>query len=243
MPIAFALTFFVYIGLSETLRHGVFGLSASEIETMLHGLLPICALLLLRSDAIWLIRRPKSELYGDPRLTWTWGRSLLGLVAGPVILLAVPLAYGLWREQVSIQPLNPEALADGLLYQTVVVALGVELFFREAVVKAFAGHGVYMVLASVLACFVYHVPEGLPQAMAAAGAGLFYLALRLAGVNILAVALVHAVVVLAQGQIIPLSVPGSEMWTYAICFTVAAAVLSLTLTNMTGSGRREVSHA
>lgn len=242
MPIAFAICFLFYIGLTETLRHGVFGMSASETESIIRTGLVLCAVFLLRADLLYVVRRPHRSLYGDSRLNWTWPRSLAGLLFGP-LLLAVPIGYGIATLQVSYQPVVAEDVIEALLYETLFVALAAELFFREAAVKSFSGHPVAMILASVLSYGIYHIPDGAPAALMAGGAGLFYLALRLAGVNIMVVALVHATINVAQNQVFPLSTPGSEMWTYAIWFTVSVALVSLTLLSVTGPHRREVSYA
>lgn len=242
MPIAFAICFFFYIGLAETLRHGVFGMNPSEIESAVRAALLLCALFLLRGDLISVIRRPTHGLYGDSRLNWTLARTLAGLVLGP-LLLAVPTAYGIATGQISFQPVPSDILIRATVYEAVLLMIGVELFFREAAVKAFSGHLVAMILASVLAYAIYRLPEGIPAAIMAGGAGFYYLALRLSGVNILAVAVVHALVSVVQNQVIPVSTPGAEIWTYAICFTVAAAAMALTLLSMAGPHRREVQYA
>ena len=92
LPILFGISFFLYVGLTETLRHGVFGLNQQEIATTSYAALAFCALVLLRADIVHVLRRPTETLYGEARFVWSWSRTALGLMLAPLILI-VPFAF------------------------------------------------------------------------------------------------------------------------------------------------------
>lgn len=242
VPVAFAICFFIFIALSETLRHGVFGLSPSEISAISYVALALCALLILRADVLFTFRRPRHALYGAPGMNWTWTRTLMGLVLGPLLWI-IPVAYGVTLIQINIGSVSVQSVVQSLFYQVVLVALAGELFFREAAVKSFQGNLPAMAIASTLAYFVFHVPDGYPLALIAAGSGLYFLTLRLIGTNIFAVAVLHGATVVVLTQIIPLGLSGAELWRYAIYFTVASAALSLTVFSLFNANQRKLQHA
>ncbi len=242
LPIVFGICFFLYVGLTETLRHGVFGLNQQEIATTSYAALAVCALVLLRADAIFLLRRPTSTLYGETRNLWSWSRSALGIVVAPLILI-VPVAFGASLTQIKFGAATWDVLGEAFLFQTVVIALSVELFFREAALKAFSGSVAALVMASGLASFIHALPGGAHVAVMACGLGLWMLALRLIGTNILVVALIHGALSVALTKVMAPAVSGAEIWTYAIWFTVAAAGLGLIIVNLFASRTKEMHHA
>ncbi|MHA6261770.1 CPBP family glutamic-type intramembrane protease [Arenibacterium sp. CAU 1754] len=242
MPIAFAICFFIYVALSETLRHGVFGLSPSEISAISYVALALGALLILRADILFTLRPPRHALYGDARLNWTWTRTAMGLVLGPLLWI-IPVAYGVSLIQINIGSFLVPTLIEALLYEVVMVAIAVELFFREAAIKAFQGNVPAMILASSLAYLIFHIPAGVPAALIAAGSGLYFLTLRLIGTNILAVALLHGATVIVMTQIIPLGLTGAELWRYSVYFAVAAVVLSMAVLSLFIFNQRDLQHA
>lgn len=225
MHIAFAVSFFILIGLCETLRHGIFGLSPFETSGIIYGALAFCALIILRGDILFALRMPRDDLYGVQRLNWTWRRSLLGMVLGPLLWI-IPLAYGMTLIQINIIPVAGGALVQALIVQVFLVALALELFFREAVIKSFRNDTSAIYLISGLAFFIFYVPQGVPAAMIATGAGLFYLTLRLIGTNILVVVLLHGATTVMFTQVLSLGLTSGDEWAYAGYFLAASAALS-----------------
>lgn len=242
MPIVFGITFFLYVGLTETLRHGVFGLNQQEIATTSYMALAFCALVLLRADVVFLLRRPRGALYGAARYLWSWPRSVLGILLAPLILI-VPVGFGASLTQIKLAFGQIDLLSEAMLFQTLAVALSIELFFREAALKAFAGNLGALVLASGLVSFIHALPGGAHVALMAAGLGLWMLALRLMGTNILVVAAIHGALWVMLNRVLTPAVTGAEIWTYAICFTVAAAGLGLIAVNLFTTRAREMRHA
>jgi hypothetical protein len=111
--------------------------------------------------------------------------------------------------------------------QVLLVALAQELFFREAVVKALKSNTGAIYFVSGLAFFIYYVPQGVPTAMIAAGMGLYLVALRLIGTNVLALAVIHGATVVMFTNVLPLGLTGRDEWMYAAFFLAGAALLSL----------------
>lgn len=244
MHIAYAVAFFLFIGLCETLRHGVFGLTSLEITGITYGTLAVLTVLFLRSDLIYVLRRPRHALYGNPRLIWTWGRTALGIVLGP-LLWAVPVLYGLAVSQITLLPISPDPLIQFVVLQVGLVALAEEAFFRESAVRAFRSNIAAIYLVSVLAYFIFHIPQGVPDALIAAGAGIYYVTLRLIGTNILAVALVHGATNVMLGDVIALGNTAGDTWRYAGYFFAACALISFAVLQLgaTKPNRRQYRYA
>jgi len=202
--IAYAAYFFVYVGLCETFRQGYFGFSPSEIELITYGLLAVGAVAFLNTDVPSLLRQPRRALYGRPGLNWTWGRSALALLAAAAIVLALGMAAQTWRPEALSLPLSNHILAT-ILPQVVLVTLVEALFLREAAIKVARDSRIAIYILSGLATLVFFMPAG-PQA-AAAGmlAGLMALTIRLMGVNLLGVVLIHSAVLVLLQNVIDLS--------------------------------------
>lgn len=242
MHIAFAVLFFFYVGLCETLRHGVFGLTPSEVSAVSYGALVLIALVILRGDVVFLLRRPHHALYGAARLNWTWRRTALGLALAPLLWL-VPVAYGLAKGQLSYMPLPVETLLRLLAGNVLLFALAEELFFREAAIKAFHSDTAAICVISVLSCFIFHLPDGASAAMIAAGVGVFFLTLRLIGTNLLAVTLAHGATVILLSDVLALGLTRIQLWGYATWFLGASVALSLALFQIFAQKRRLPLHA
>ncbi len=242
MHIAFALLFFVFIGLCETLRHGVFGLSPSETTDIIYVTMALCALVILRGDIVFTLRKPLHDLYGNEQLNWTWSRSFLGLLLGGM-LWSVVLVYGLAVNQITLLAIPREALIGALTVPLLLVALAQELFFREAVIKAYHSRISAIYLISALACFIFFVPLGVPQALIAAGAGIYYVTLRLIGTNILVVALVHGVSGAVFSKILPPGLTSGEQWIFSGYFFAASTILSFAVYHLFVPKRSVYIHA
>lgn len=242
MHVAFAISFFLYVALSETLRHGVFGLSASETTGILTGLLFGCALLFLRSDVVFLLREPKDDLYGVAAANWSWKRTFFGLFLAPLLLVG-PLIYGISMIQINFRTLDWGFFAQATALQALFVAIAHELFFRETVIKAFQGRIAPIALASSLAYFTFWMPMGAPMALIAVGTGLFFLSLRLIGVNILAVAVFHAAHAMFWSHVVSLGATAAPDLVYATYFLTSAAVIAGVIHYLFAEPEREFIHA
>lgn len=235
--IAFAIIFFLFVGLCETLRHGVFGLSPSETNGIIYATLALSALVLLRGDVIFTLIRPTRPLYGNARATWNWPRTGLGLFLGP-LLWVLPVAYGFALIQINVTPTGPELLIRAVGLHLLTVGIAEALFFREAVLKTFNAEPLPVCAISTLAVFIFHMPSGVPLALIAAGSGLYFLTLRLIGCNILVTALLHSATVVLFGQVLSLGLTEAQLWTYAGYFLPASAALSLCVYVLfTGAGK------
>lgn len=242
MHIAFAVIFFLLIGVSESLRLGFIGLNPTEATALIYACLAFGAVLILRNDCLSLVRSPKRPLYGNPRLHWTWKRTVLGLFLAPLLCL-LPILYGLTLIQIKFFVIPTEVLIEAIAYQVVFVALAEELFFREAAIKAYGQDIRALFVASGLACFIFYYPTGLGPAMMAGATGIFFLSLRLTGMNILAVALAHGTLSVVMTQVIPAQVGRAQMWPYAIYFTVSTLILALVVVNLFAPKQRELRYA
>ncbi|MEY8827590.1 CPBP family glutamic-type intramembrane protease [Sedimentitalea sp. XS_ASV28] len=242
MQVAYAIMFFILVGVSETLRHGVFGLNPADTTTIIYGALAICALLLLKSDLITTIHRPVEPLYGSDRLNWSWRRSMLGVFLMPLLWI-VPVAYGFALVQLDIHPIASTTVLETLLTQVLLVAVAEGLFFREAVVKVFGREILPVYLISTLALFIFYLPSGLPMAMIATGSGIYYLTLRLIGTNIWVVAALHGVTLILFGKVLSLGLSQEQFWPYSIYFMIASAALSLLVFMLFAPSPREARYA
>ena len=221
--VAFACLLFIVVATQETLRLGVFGATGVETSLITSAVLMIAALVLLQNDAKFLFSAPKQSLYGSADALWSLPRSVLGVLAAP-LLLVVPLGWSGGGD-------NPVELAMGwagdLTPVLIFGAVAQGLFFREAALKAFRGSPARATVASVLAIFVLTMGSGPEAAVLAAGSGLYLMALRLIGCHIVVVSLAHAVLLVAVHDLAPIA-PG---WDYVILFTVVSATMSLALMN------------
>lgn len=242
MHIAYALAFFVFVGLCETLRHGIFGLTSYETTGIIYGTLILLALLMLRGDVVNLLRQPQNGLYGRMRLEWSWRRSLLGIALLP-LLWAVPIFYGMTLMQINFQTVSADKLIELLAVELFLIAMAEELFFREAAIKAFGADLFAVFLVSGLCSLIFHMPAGVPAAVIAAGSGLFYTALRLSGTNIVIVALAHAATTVMFTQVLTLGLTGPDEWTYSMTFFSASAALTFFIFYVFSVNRRRFDYA
>lgn len=209
---------------------------------MTYGAIAVCALMLLRSDIVFTVRRPVHALYTDTRMNWSWARTALGVFLGPLLLM-IPLAYGFALIQINFQPMSTETLIELMVLQIVMISLAEALFFQEAVVKAFGGDVTLIYVASTLAYFIFYLPGGVPDAMIMAGTGLYCLTLRLIGTNILVVAMIHGVTTVMFTQVFSLGLTQAEIWPYAAYFFAAAAALSVLVFAIFSQSRSELQYA
>ncbi|MBE1281914.1 MAG: hypothetical protein GJ676_01255 [Rhodobacteraceae bacterium] len=200
------------------------------------------SVLLLRGDVVSLLRQPKESLYGEPTLKWSWGRSVLGLFLAPLLLVG-PILYGVSLIQINFRDFGTAFLTQSTVVQALYMAFAYELFFRETALKAFGGAVSVGVLASSLAYFTMFLPHGFAEAMIAVGCGLFFMSLRLIGMNILLVALVSAANTLFWSQLMTIGVTGETQMTYAAYFLGYAGLVSLVLYYLFGQREREFVYA
>lgn len=242
MHIVFSIFVFIFVGLFETFRHGIFGLNSTELVVVTAGILCLCAFAILRVDVTYLVRPPKRDLYGKAHLGWTWSRTGLGLTLG-ALLWAIPAIVDPVQLQTTAQSLLTPVMLTALMFQVLLVALPQELFFREAAIKAFRGDTNTIYLLSGLAYFIFYVPFGVPTAMIMAGAGVYFMTLRLIGTSILAIALIHGATNLLLAKGVNLGLTGRDEWLYAAFFLVASLVLSAVITRFFAQKPSEYAYA
>lgn len=243
LPVAFAISLVGLAWLSETVRQGVFVMNALDFYTVTHLAAAALGILILRSDLVYLVRRPALTVNGPHPMDWNMSGSVLALLIMPAVL-AVPLLYlALEGQSLPDAGLVLQAVPgtfEALFVKALLLAVCAELFFREAALSAFRDSRIALVLASTLAYFVFSLSGGLASALVAAGAGLFYLSLRLMGAHILMVALIHAIAVVSLSIIAP---DLTRSMASAIFFTVATAAISLTVLSLSSPKRSALSHA
>lgn len=242
MHIVFSIFVFIFAGLFETFRHGIFGLNPTEIMTVTAAILGLCAFAILRMDVLSVLQRPKRDLYGHSHLGWTWSRTVLGLFLG-ALLWIVPAAVDPIQFQTEALSLRTPTLLTALALQVLLVALPQELFFREAAIKSFRGDTSTIYLLSGLAYFVFFVPAGLPTAVVMAGAGVFFMTLRLIGTSILAIALIHGVLNMLLTKGVTMGLTGNDEWLYAGYFFAVCVGLSVVIKRLFAQKTSEYSYA
>ncbi|HBS51207.1 MAG TPA: hypothetical protein DEA05_14515 [Rhodobacteraceae bacterium] len=240
--IAYSVLFLLFVGLSETMRHGVFGLTPSEMSMLSHASLLLLALILLRGDVVFLLRRPGHDLYDDRRLGWSWRRTALGLAVAPALWIA-PVSWALASGEPPFTPFAVQNMPAGTVATLLVFALAQTLFLREAAIKAFHADIRAIYLVSVLSCFIFYLPQGLPAAMVGAGVGAFLLTLRLIGTNPLVVACIHAINGIMLTEVLAPGPSGTGDWNWSACILAASALLSVLLFQVLAAKRRRTVHA
>lgn len=244
MPIVFAISLVALVWLSETLRQGVFGMNIPETNAVTHIAAAAFAILILRTDLVALARRPMGQLYGSSAYLWSIRGSITALAIAPLVLVIPVVLIALGQisaplpGSLSLQAVL--AASQPLILKTFALAFCVELFFREAALKAFQSSIGGLLIASTLAYFVFRMSDGLATALIAAGSGMFFLTLRLIGAHIIVVAFIHTIATLALVLCVPdllNSLPS------AIFFTVAVAAISLSVYSFAAPKRIELSHA
>ncbi|MDK3072586.1 hypothetical protein QO034_05645 [Sedimentitalea sp. JM2-8] len=242
MQVALAITFFALVAFSETLRHGVFGLSPSDMSRAIYGALGLGAVLILRGDLVSCLFRSGSALYGREQYSWSWSRTALGLFLSP-LLWVIPVVYGFAWTQINVDSGLTMSVLEAALIQTLLVGLAEGLFFREAVIKAFGESRGQVYVISALSVFVFSLPAGVPFAMMATGAALYFLTLRLIGTNIAVVAIIHGATIVMFSRILSLALTDGEIWSYAAYFLAASAALSGLIHYLFATRRREPAYA
>lgn len=221
MHVAFAVFVFLLVALQETLSRGVFGATQTESELIVAGAMLAAAGIILRGDIRYLIAPPPGPLYGSVDCGWSIGRSVLGCLLAPLILI-VPI---LWVGGVADLDQRAVLWIGDVTPVAVVIALASGVFFREAALSAFGGSAPHAAFASGLAVFVMAMGAGLQMALLAAASGVYLMALRLIGCNILVLTGLHVLLVVAVADLGPVSLS----WTYVILFTSVATGLAIAL--------------
>lgn len=240
MPLTFAILLFFIAGLAESLRQDLIAVDRLAGLSIIGAAATLAALVILRRDAVRVIRPPVSRQDGDRAFAWSWPRTAAALCVVPFLAL-ITMTFGAIFTSYYVHIPHGTALIWGLGVQTIVVALPQELFFREAVLKIFGpGLGVaFAITAGAVALF--HLPNGLPAAAMAAGAALAYMALRVVGMNILVVALVHGAANVLFGRVLVPELAGTQaLWGYTVAFFAAHALFALAVLALAQPARRLV---
>ncbi len=165
---------------------------------------------------------------------WEWKRSWL-IVVGAFGFWLIPLVFGALIAELNFKQFDAMIVFKMLLLNILVVGLAEELFFREALLRAFAPNpsiektiGIF--LFSSICFYLFHIEQGDPSAIIATGAGAVYMALRMAGVNILLVALLHGLSNTAFKYVVTVSFPSHAIINYYLAiYALATALLAWAL--------------
>lgn len=238
MPLVFAIVLFAVAAIAECVRQGIVNLAPLASATLISAAMGFAALVLLGRDALHLVRPSASPLYGLSDLRWSWRRTgRLAIVAPLAILL--PAAFAALVAPFHIVSPTALGLLAAFAVQTLVFAVPQQLFFTEAALKVF-GPNLRLALAmSVIATAVFHLPGGLSGAVLAAATGLACIALRVAGMNIFAVAVVQGAITVVFGRVLVAQVDEITLWAYAVAYALGAAVFAALLLTRRGARRPE----
>lgn len=217
MPLTFAICLFFATGFTELVRQGWFDAAPLAALGFTSASLGLAALLLLNRDVYGLIRPGAQRGYGPEIRRWTCGRTLLLLTTVPLMWLTVYLIGGMVTGYVIVTP-RLENVVTALAVQWLLVALAQELFFREAVLKVFGAHPPVAYAVTALAVLVFYLPHGSAVAMMAAGSGVAHMVLRQCGMNIFAVAFVHAASTVLFGRVVVAHLSGDALWLFALAY-------------------------
>ncbi len=228
MQLSFAISLFFVAGIAELMRHSGVDISPLTALIAVSVAMAGAGLVLLGRDAQQLIRPRKTRQYGIVLLGWSWHRTGRLLLSVP-FLCAVPIFLASLVTDFVLVPQSAGALFSALFVQVAIVALAQELFFREAVLKTFGAVLPVAFFVSAGASLLFHLPNGLPAALIAAGAALAYMALRVAGMNLFAVAAVHGGVSVLLGRVLVAQIAPQDIWTYALSVSAGHALFAVAL--------------
>lgn len=231
MHLSFAISLFFVAGIAELLRQGGLDLPPLMTLSAISGVMALAAVVLIGRDADRLIRPGDARLYGIEGLGWSW-RSTAALLPLIPFLVLIPATFVASFTEFVFVGQDAGSLAFALLVQILVIAIAQELFFREAILKIFGALLPVAFAVSAGATLLFHLVHGLPAAVIAAGASVAYMALRVAGMNILVVAAVHGATTVLFGRILVAQIEVTDIWPYAAAVAgghavFAAAVLVL----------------
>lgn len=231
MPLTYAIGLFFVACLAQVMRLVEHGFGAFTAAVLVSLAMAAVALLLLGRQIRMIALPPTAPQYGPEGPTWCWGRTATLLSLSLVFIFFLVACASIFTfASIRVPPVS--AVVSALAVQILVFALAQELFFREAVLKAFGGHVRRAFAVSVAAAMLFHLPHGTPAALMAAGGAAAYMALRVAGMNIVAVAAVHGATVVLFGRILVAEQAPDALWTYALLYALghaafAGAVLGL----------------
>lgn len=229
MPLTFAVSLFFVAGLGELVRQG--GLEVQPLSALLliGAAMGLAALALLGRDVPGLIRHGRAARYGTDLGRWSWRRTLWLLCIVPFMWLTAALFGAVFSSYVVLVPKLP-SLLSAFAVQCIVVALAQELFFREGVLKVFGRHLPTAYAITAVATLLFYLPQGGPAAVMAAGCGLAYMALRVSGMNILAVAMVHGATSVLFGRVVVAQLDNEALWPFAFAYAGGHALFAIGLT-------------
>lgn len=216
--------------------NGVLVMSGFFAMLVVYGVLTTASILILRQDTRFLIFAQEHTLYGAQHFKWSWIMSFKLLATVPLIW-AYPISYGIFVTDLTIKVVPYDLLIRHLALQIFLVAIAEELFFREAVLKACKTNFLIIIGFSASLFFLFHFHQGLTSALIATALGQIYLSLRLAGMNIVIVALCHGLTNSIFQVYISLSLPGHHSITYPVIFFFLALIINIVqLFRITRSG-------
>ena len=184
---------------------------------LIYGLSIAAAAFVLRDRLVFVFRAssPTNALYILP---WTWRRTIVLVPLFGALLWLVPLVYGILFSSVSLRPVALEIVLQAVAIQIVLVGFAEEVFFREAALAEWVERPFVGLAISLLAFFIFHLHQGLPQATIALGTGIVYCALRVAGAGILAVASLHGITNVLFSRVISVGLTMDTLSAYSVFF-------------------------
>ncbi len=225
MPLTYAIGLFFVAFLGEALRGGTYGPGSFGWVVTMGAAMALVSLVILGRDARFLIRSPGRRLYNVDGLGWSWRRTAAILPLLPFLwLILVGCAATL--TEVSVHVPKWQVLVWALAVQILIWALAQELLFREAVLKVFGASLPVAFAVTAVASALFYLPQGLPAAMIAAGGAVACMALRVAGMHLVAIAAFHGASVVLFGRVFVADLGGGALWAYALVFALGSALFA-----------------
>lgn len=222
----FLLGFFAVLTLRNILFARQFNIDPSISMFLFYCAVFLIAFCILRGDTKYIIINPTDNLYGQTRFIWRWHRAIILLLVIPAFW-AIPLGYGYVSSVLALRETSTEILLQAILVQFFLVACAEELFFREAGIKAFRHDLVQIYLFTGGAFFIMHLNQGLGPALIALGVGTVYMTIRIAGVNIILVAVLHGITNVIFSKLVSIGLGSDSILFYGLFFFIVTSALSL----------------
>ena len=221
----FWLCFIALLSLSQGLRFAPLGIPPALVMVLVYGAMTLVAFALLRSRLEYVFTPPPLAEHHET-LDWSWRKTLILTVAAGIALWSFPLLFGAIFGQLSLRSMTFDGLLHALTIQILLVGFSEELFFREAGLSGWSQRPLAGLALVTLAFFIFHLHLGLVQASIAAGAGLVFGCLRVAGVSVIGIALLHGLTNVLFSRAISLGLSADAILAYTAYFLFASVMLS-----------------
>lgn len=221
----FFFCFLALLSLAYVLRIAPLGIPPNLMMALVYGPMTLVAIALLRRRAEYVFAPPPMTEH-HVTLDWSWRKTLVLTVAVGLVLWSFPLLFGAVFGQLSLRSVTFDGLLYALTIQILLVGFSEELFFREAGLSGWSQRPLAGLTVVTLAFFAFHLHLGLVQASIAAGAGLIFGCLRVAGVSVIGIALLHGLTNVLFSRTISLGLPAEAILPYTVYFLCGSVILS-----------------